>query len=59
VFRPDGRTFHVRNSASATNGTRISTRDWLRNESIRQLVLAHYADDFDNFGYPREVPSRA
>ena len=59
VFRPDGRTFHVRNSASATNGTRIRTRDWMRNESIRQLVLAHYADDFDNFGYPREVPSRA
>ena len=31
----------------------------MRNESIRQLVLAHYTDDFDNFGYPREVPSRA
>jgi Tfp pilus assembly protein PilF len=28
-------------------------------EPARQLVLAHYADDFDNFGYPREVPSRA
>ena len=55
-FRADGRTFHVRNSASASNGTRVSTRYWLRNESLRQLVLKHYADDFDNFGYSREVP---
>lgn len=54
----DSRSFHVRNSQEEANVTRKSTRDWMRNASLRQLVLKHYADDFDNFGYSREVPSK-
>lgn len=56
AFRTDTKSFHVRNSQALPNVTRKSTREWMRNASLRSMVLKHWADDFDNFGYSRELP---
>ena len=56
AFRAEGKTFHVRNSRSGTHSIPRKTHEWFHNATIQKLVLMHYANDFDNFGYSREVP---